>query len=129
VHCGSNQAKIVLPVYFGDVRAGEHEFSDIVVGAKGNLDGCGSPEFRRVEFKTGAPLKKREEEIEANRIKDLRQREQWAREKEAARLREEQRAKDFCHDIFKQTASKKVGDLTVAEDRAVKACDGLGYYN
>lgn len=34
-----------------------------------------------------------------------------------------------CADIFRQTSGKKVSDLTVIEDREVKACEALGYYN
>jgi hypothetical protein len=52
----------------------------------------------------------------------------------ASRAAEERAAKERelrsnCADIYRQTSVKKVSDLTVVEDRAIKACEALGYYN
>lgn len=48
---------------------------------------------------------------------------------EAARKAEErERLKAACSSVYKQTADKKVGDLTVKESKQVQACSELGMY-
>jgi hypothetical protein len=50
--------------------------------------------------------------------------------KEAARLRAEQKvAKEVCPPLYKETANKKIADLTVKEEQQVRACQLLGMYH
>jgi len=50
-----------------------------------------------------------------------------ARAEAERKLRDQQI--ETCSEVYQQTVNKKVSELTVAEDRAVKACEALGYYN
>jgi hypothetical protein len=48
---------------------------------------------------------------------------------EEARASEERRKiRDACGLIYKNTADKKVGDVTVKEEQQVRACQALGLY-
>jgi hypothetical protein len=48
--------------------------------------------------------------------------------REGLEFETEHRLAAQCHEVFRQTLTKKVSDLTVVESRAVKACETLGYY-
>jgi hypothetical protein len=50
-------------------------------------------------------------------------------QREAAKLEAIRRAKLACIQIYKDTADKRVGDLTVKEEQAVRACQNLGLYS
>jgi hypothetical protein len=45
-----------------------------------------------------------------------------------AAAEERQRVRATCAEIYKRTADKRVGDLTVKEDQQVRACQALGLY-
>jgi hypothetical protein len=47
---------------------------------------------------------------------------QKAKQEEGRQLRQK------CSEIYRATSNKKVVELTVAEDRAIKVCEALGTY-
>ena len=50
------------------------------------------------------------------------------REQEAKEAEERRRIREACGVLYKDTANKKVGDLTVREEQQVRACQGLGLF-
>lgn len=52
-----------------------------------------------------------------------------ARMEQAAKdARERERLRAVCFEVYRMTADKKVGDLTVREEQQVRACQALGLY-
>lgn len=72
--------------------------------------------------------KRAEEERKAEQAEIAREQAEFDREQ--ARLdREQRQRRTACARIYRNTADKKISDLTVKEDQLVKACQGLGYYS
>jgi hypothetical protein len=71
--------------------------------------------------------KQREDARAMEKAKDAARQERQV--KANARAMEEQKKLSAkCHGLFRQTANKKVSDLTVVESRAVQACEAMGMY-
>lgn len=69
-----------------------------------------------------AARKKREADAEAKRRIEIAE--------EAARAAERhRRAQEFCSGVYARTANKKVADLTVTEEQAVRSCQSAGLYS
>ena len=78
-----------------------------------------------------AQRKQREQQAEARKKAfDKRAAEEDAQATALAKKRNEelQRARPACHAIYLSTGDKKIADLTVKEEQAVRACQTLGLY-
>ena len=108
---------------------------DSITVSKGSLESASEARAREERMKSDEAEKKRIRaaiEIDAQHVKDLKA----AQDAEQHRMYAEAERKEAldaearrnCHVIFKDTADKKVADLTVREAQAVHACQALGYY-
>ena len=154
--CGHKQEEWTVPVttsigWAKDAAVGK-TYKDTVFSLMGKLDSCGTDSIkvtllfaenentRITESTSGVvSLKKQWEEEEAVRRAaeqaELARRvaERDAEAKKTRRIEEQREAertrlRDNCLAIYNATADKKVNDLTVREEQAVRACQTLGMY-
>lgn len=137
---GTDSRRIEFDASLGYLRPGETTVSDTIVSARRTFGpGCELGGLDVVKFKSGAveteeATRAREEqrkrsEADQKRIRveaDADQKQALSEIDAEARKRAEIIAN--CHTVFLATADKKVSDLTVREEQAVRACQVLGYY-
>lgn len=112
-----------------------------------NVNGCRAtgihaevaPETKAQRDADAAEASRRAAEIDQRHAEGLKQNDETqraaveiavAKAREAARIRAEERvAKEVCPGVYKETADKKVADLTVKEEQQVRACQVIGMYH
>jgi hypothetical protein len=110
----------------GGLKPGPNEVSEAVVASRREFERCSSPNLavESVTFESGETFEAWEAR---SKVADKAKRDA---EEELARddLEKRRRAVENCHATYLNTASKKLSDITVAEDRLIRACEALGLY-
>jgi len=126
--CGSTTKNLSFTASLGNLVAGDNEVSDAVVSARGILDsGCKAAGFA-FKLKSGHPVMP---EVSAEREqgrKDEADKASKAMAEVDSKVEKEVDLIEICHKVYRLTIDKKVSDLTVADSRAIKSCEALGYY-
>jgi len=126
--CGTDSKVFAFTAAVGNIKPGENQVSDTVVSARDQIAAeCHlksiEASFRSGKFVSAAIMAQREEDsLTAS------QRTARAAATQKAKQEEERQLRQKCSEIYRATSNKKVVELTVAEDRAIKACEALGIY-
>lgn len=128
MECRAGAAVMSTEVQVGPIPSGYiADFSDRNILEADRFNSCTYVGLGTASFVRGKTFAERDADaVEAEARREAKRKAKEEEERKVARERAELKRK--CHGVYLATSGKRIADLTVSEDRAVKGCDVLGLY-